>query len=539
MIYTLHYRTEKKVCNLMRKVGNFAVCEVCNNIADIMRDGRRNWTQAQREVLKMYRRVHLNQQAGERAVLEKTKHICSELDSRTGQPKALFYFVDGMTESRGDVPRFAAESGRTSKGDQNAKHVTNRVLGCEVVCGLFSKYIFYTTDNMTAAGSNTTIEVIRQLFIDTEQALAQMSMRLPRSLHLQFDNWYVVLLTNYYSSIHNSIIFFVYFLNIIYSGENKNKYLFAYLSMLIELGHFDEIYVRFLIVGHTHSDPDQMFSVLTKKIKSTQFIGSPISFRELLKIAHNNKELRPAVVREINVVYDMKEALKPYINPDIKNYQIPHVFKLFRVCDKAVMQYKQFSTPEERPWLPRLPASTVLPTASSGRIVIEPNAPVGGEAELRDAIVGNTLVRNLNQSQVERVQSLLSGPVTQAIEEVERVSTRQLVERLRAQEEGDQLPPQQPQVSLGDVEAAMTLSSRNDEGYIFWLVTANKPPLADLAPRPVLPKETGAEEVYAVATRMRNFLSLSATGARVTVKSGSPCYDQDYYWYVRQRSLQL
>jgi hypothetical protein len=175
----------------MRKVGNFAVCEVCNNIADIMRDGRRNWTQAQREVLKMYRRVHLNQQAAERAVLEKTKHLCSELDTQTGQPKGLFFFVDGMTESRGDVPRFAAESGRTSKADQNAKHVANRVIGCEVVCGPFNKYIFYITDNMTAGGANTMIEVIRQLLSDTEQILAQMSLIRPRVLHLQFDNWYV------------------------------------------------------------------------------------------------------------------------------------------------------------------------------------------------------------------------------------------------------------------------------------------------------------------------------------------------------------
>jgi hypothetical protein len=176
----------------MRKVGNFAVCEVCNNIADIMRDGRRNWTQAQREVLKMYRRVHLNQQAAERAVLEKTKHTCSELDTQTGQPKAMFFFVDGMTESRGDVPRFLTEGGRKSKADDNAKHVTNRVIGCEVVSGLFNKYIFYTTDNMTAGGSNTMIEVIRQLVIDTEQFLAEMCMIRPRVLHLQFDNWYVI-----------------------------------------------------------------------------------------------------------------------------------------------------------------------------------------------------------------------------------------------------------------------------------------------------------------------------------------------------------
>jgi hypothetical protein len=173
----------------MRKVGNFGVCEICNNIADIMRDGRRNWTQAQREVLKMYRRVHLNQQSAERKVLEATKQFCSTLDSQTGQPKALFFFVDGMTESRGNTPRFLTEGGRESKNDKNAKHVSSRVIGCEVICGPLNKYIFYTTDNMTGGGSNTMIEVIRQLLFDSEEILTNMNLKRPRVLYLQFDNW--------------------------------------------------------------------------------------------------------------------------------------------------------------------------------------------------------------------------------------------------------------------------------------------------------------------------------------------------------------
>jgi hypothetical protein len=173
----------------MRKVGNFGVCEVCNNIADIMRDGRRNWTQAQREVLKMYRREHLHQQSMERRTLERTKLLCSELNAQTGQPKAMFFFVDGMTESRGDTPRLRTESGRESKTDQKAKVVSNRVIGCEVICGALNKYIFYTTDNMTGGGSNTMIEVIRQLIIDSENILARMNMRRPRVMYLQFDNW--------------------------------------------------------------------------------------------------------------------------------------------------------------------------------------------------------------------------------------------------------------------------------------------------------------------------------------------------------------
>ena len=43
--------------------------------------------------------------------------------------------------------------------------------------------------------------------------------------------------------------------------------MFAYASVLIELGYFEGIDINFLIVGHTHSSIDQYFSVLSKSIK--------------------------------------------------------------------------------------------------------------------------------------------------------------------------------------------------------------------------------------------------------------------------------
>lgn len=53
--------------------------------------------------------------------------------------------------------------------------------------------------------------------------------------------------------------------------------MFAYLSYLVELEKFDNIYVNFLVVGHTHTSIDQYFSVITRKICSKRFVGSPIA----------------------------------------------------------------------------------------------------------------------------------------------------------------------------------------------------------------------------------------------------------------------
>jgi hypothetical protein len=96
--------------------------------------------------------------------------------------------------------------------------------------------------------------------------------------------------------------------------------MFAYLSLLVEQFVFDVIHVNFLIVGHTHSSIDQYFGVLTGAIKSTQFIASPLSLKELLKMAHTveNIDKRPSVVRQISVYYDYFTAFAPYLTKKIK-----------------------------------------------------------------------------------------------------------------------------------------------------------------------------------------------------------------------------
>lgn len=188
-VYQFTCTPERKVCSLMRKVGNFAVCEICNNIADIMAEGRRNWSQAQREILKMYRRKHIAQQAAERKLLEQVRQHCAESDPQTGQPMAMQFFIDAMTATRCDTYRSTTEAGRISKSEQNTDHVESRVWGCNVVCGKFDKFILYTTDNMIGGGANVMIEVVRQLLIDVEQILASMNMKRPFKLYLQLDNW--------------------------------------------------------------------------------------------------------------------------------------------------------------------------------------------------------------------------------------------------------------------------------------------------------------------------------------------------------------
>jgi hypothetical protein len=108
-------------------------------------------------------------------------------------------------------------------------------------------------------------------------------------------------------------------------GENKNKYLFGYLSLLVQLQYFKEISLNFLIVGHTHCILDQYFSTLSTKINSCNFIGSPFALAGLFETDKSNGKSsfkNPVKQRFISVIYDVAQALLPYLNNTMKFYQV-------------------------------------------------------------------------------------------------------------------------------------------------------------------------------------------------------------------------
>ena len=50
-------------------------------------------------------------------------------------------------------------------------------------------------------------------------------------------------------------------------SENKNKVLFGFLSGLVHRQVFEEIYVDFLMAGHTHENIDQFFSIISSWLR--------------------------------------------------------------------------------------------------------------------------------------------------------------------------------------------------------------------------------------------------------------------------------
>jgi hypothetical protein len=144
------------------------------------------------------------------------------------------------------------------------------------------------------------------------------------------------------------------------SRENKNWTILTYAHLLIEYGFVDEIYLTFLIVGHTHTKLDQYFSVLSTAVQNVEFIGSPLALHYLYQMCHNSsskkKSSPPIVNKQINVWYDVSTLWEPY-RKKIKNIAVPHCFKLSKIHGVVALQTKNFT--EYIHWLPPPPLNIV------------------------------------------------------------------------------------------------------------------------------------------------------------------------------------
>ena len=144
----------------------------------------------------------------------------------------------------------------------------------------------------------------------------------------------------------------------------QNKFGNSFFSLLIEEGYFETIEVFYLVVGHTHNRLDQWFSVLSKAIRKSNFIGSVEALHNLFRIAHSSKEKhhRPSHVEQIHCYHDWADYFGPVVNEKIKHYQVPHRTRFTNVIGKAVMHYQLFTPDEgwENIWLPIPPADIDL-----------------------------------------------------------------------------------------------------------------------------------------------------------------------------------
>lgn len=292
-------RAVRDVTNIVfhRKKGQFSVCEICLVGLDLLCKSK---DKVQRELITKYRNKHLVVQQDQRDAMDRTIEECKELDIN-GNPIKAFILSDAISNRRGDTPIFRSTLGRQKyKTDDTKAHIGDRMFGCLVVCGNINAYFLFHCHDFVGGGANIAIEITRLTLLKLAELLAELGQQFPKYLALQGDN----------------------------CGENKNKFMFAYLSLLVELSIFDQIRFSFLIVGHTHCIIDQYFSVITNLLEACYFIGTPLAIEELLATRTQGSTFsNPRYQTHIHGIPDFKTAFAGAINNDIKYYQVPK-FKL-------------------------------------------------------------------------------------------------------------------------------------------------------------------------------------------------------------------
>jgi hypothetical protein len=200
--------TDNFVVRMQRCKNNFSTCDICNNAQALLKDRSRRWTTGQVKILDDYLKVHLKIQSAEREAQRLA--ICRAREKDVlGQPKEAFMLFDGFSIFKGVTPKWGKGTyGGKSHTEKEEPKMENRVIAGIVICGDIDGVFVYTVDQLTSGGANLMIEVIRRALSDLGDILKEIKQLVPKILFLQFDN----------------------------CGENKNKFMMAYCSMLVESG---------------------------------------------------------------------------------------------------------------------------------------------------------------------------------------------------------------------------------------------------------------------------------------------------------------
>ena len=128
--------------------------------------------------------------------------------------------------------------------------------------------------------------------------------------------------------------------------ENKNCYMFAFCAALVALGHFREVQMYFLIVGHTHEDIDQKFSVLSRVLKRQDVL----SLRDMLALVESGSSSADVTFTSAELlenIWDWSKFITPYLHSGMDAWtgtRNPHHFRFFMQGNEPRIQYKIYCT---------------------------------------------------------------------------------------------------------------------------------------------------------------------------------------------------
>ncbi|XP_063439429.1 uncharacterized protein LOC134720824 isoform X3 [Mytilus trossulus] len=270
------------------KVSRFSKCNKCIKIKTKLSSTR---SKTKKQELQRRREKHLKQQNMERR--KYYKHIQKAKE----QPeKYLSVIIDSMDQSKTQLPHFLYKSKFTGNMWKLRVHLIGVLLHGISTYGFFDLFEYPHSANLTIS---TLINILAGL------------EDIPPVLYLQMDNCY---------------------------RENKNRFVFGFLSLLVELGVFKKVKVSFLMVGHTHEDVDQVFSRFSSWLARQAVLTLP----KLMRAFESCTTPNPVSV-QTSKVWDTAGWISQYLNK-MCNHSYPHIFKIIKKDEKTRLFYKKWST---------------------------------------------------------------------------------------------------------------------------------------------------------------------------------------------------
>ena len=132
------------------------------------------------------------------------------------------------------------------------------------------------------------------------------------------------------------------------TGDNKNRYVYGYWSLLVAKRIFREVYVNFMIVDHTHDDIDALFGRWSMLLKKENFPTIPALMKSFMDV-----ESIPTIPHLIEEVPDFKSFIEGAIldkEEVLVGHTKPQQLKFYLDGTRCPrMKYKLFCTDVE--WL--------------------------------------------------------------------------------------------------------------------------------------------------------------------------------------------
>jgi len=182
--------------------------------------------------------------------------------------------------------------------------------------------------------------------------------------------------------------------------------------------------------------------------------------------AHGSARHRPTVSRLLDVIYDFVGAMKPFIDQEIKFFNVPHYFRIQFHQGKALLKYKLRSSTANL--LPRDPSDARVVGQSCSLLVPDDFAFVDGRAELlRFLDVSSVDISSSSSSDIKSasfVESCLSIFAKLQRETFEIIDRKALIEANLGDDFLDY--SSLPQRSS---HSQLKLASGEESGYICWL----------------------------------------------------------------------